>query len=182
VLGRSLDELPPQTRRLLTLLKTMVSERCREKGLDRDQCLFTRRQVRECSGWSNTQVKVHLDRLEDLEWILPRRGARGSAFEYELLFDGDTEAGRPVLPGLIDAEGLKTYNCDGKFTGSESGFAGQTDNNTPPKRGQNGGVAESSNAPEPAKQGVSGPTAAATPENAQGAKEKSLRAFPQMAG
>jgi len=135
VLGRSLDELPPQTRRLLALLVERVDGRCREKGFDRDQCLFTRRQVREWSGWSNTQVKVHLDRLEEFEYILPHRGTRGASYEYELLFDGDPGSERPQLVGLIESEKL---GYDAKFAGAEEGFAGQNPKNTPSKRGQNG--------------------------------------------
>ncbi|NJK33423.1 MAG: hypothetical protein HC927_14040 [Deltaproteobacteria bacterium] len=44
VLGRCVDELPPQTRRLLGLIVEMVSRLCHEKHLDRDQC-FSR------GGW-----------------------------------------------------------------------------------------------------------------------------------
>ena len=85
--------------------------------------------MREFTGWSNTQLKVHLDRLEELEYIYPRRaGMRGSAYEYELLFDGDTDTAKPQLIGLIDLEKL---GYDKKFTGWMSEFAG-------PKRPQNG--------------------------------------------
>ena len=35
VLGRSLDELPPQTRRLLDLIDSMVSQACQQQGMDR---------------------------------------------------------------------------------------------------------------------------------------------------
>ncbi|MCH6259299.1 CHC2 zinc finger domain-containing protein, partial [Puniceicoccaceae bacterium K14] len=62
-LGRSLDELPPQTRRLLGLLQGIVKNRCEEKAIDVQDCLFTRRDVRERIGWSDTQLKVHLSRL-----------------------------------------------------------------------------------------------------------------------
>ncbi|MCH6259285.1 CHC2 zinc finger domain-containing protein, partial [Puniceicoccaceae bacterium K14] len=62
-LGRSLDELPPQTRRLLGLLQGIVNDRCQEKEMDVQDCLFTRRDVRERIGWSDTQLKVHLSRL-----------------------------------------------------------------------------------------------------------------------
>jgi hypothetical protein len=71
---------------------------------------------------------VHLDRLEDLEYIFPRRGMRGSAYEYELLFDGNTESEKPQLVGLIDLEKL---GYDTKFTGWIAEFAG-------PKRPRNG--------------------------------------------
>lgn len=136
VLGRSLDELAPQTRRLLTLLVEMVAACCREKDLDRDQCLFARRQVREWTGWSNTQVKVHLDRLKELEYILAHRGMRGSSYEYELLFDGDTGAHQAQLCGLIDLEKL---GYDAEFAGSGKEFTGPRQKNTASKRGQNGG-------------------------------------------
>lgn len=134
VLGRSLDELPPQTRRLLGLLRQLVAQTCEKKGMNQEDYLFTRRQVRAFTGWSNTQLKVHLDRLEDLEYILPHRGMRGSAYEYELLFDGDTETEKPQLIGLIDTEKLK---YDAEFTGSKEAFAAS-------KRGQNGGFADCS--------------------------------------
>jgi DNA primase len=130
VLGRSLDELPPQSRRLLTLLTERIEERCRKESIDRDQCLFTRRQVREWSGWSNTQLKVHLDRLEEFEYILPHRGMRGSSYEYELLFDGDPGTAERQLVGLIEVGSL---GYDPEFTGSR-------EKNTPPKRGQNAPV------------------------------------------
>src|SRR5690606_12606238 len=64
VLGRSLDELPPQTRRLLGLLQSLVESTSEEKGIDVDQITFTRRDARAFTGWSNTQLKLHLDRLE----------------------------------------------------------------------------------------------------------------------
>ncbi|NDV63379.1 toprim domain-containing protein [Puniceicoccales bacterium CK1056] len=106
ILGRSLDDLPPQTRRLLTLLTAKVEEHCKEKNLGRDQCLFTRRQVRQWSGWSEYQVRTHLNKLESLEYLLPHHGGRGQSFVYELLFNGDAESARPQLCGLIEIEGL----------------------------------------------------------------------------
>ena len=134
VLGRSLDELPPQTRRLLDLLVKLVEGLCKKLNVESDQCLFSRRQVRAFTGWSNTQLKVHLDRLEEFEYIVSRRGMRGSAYEYELLFDGNIESEKPQLVGLIDIDKLK---YDAKFTGAEEKF-------TAPKRGQNGGVTDRS--------------------------------------
>lgn len=139
VLGRSLDELPPQTRRLLEQLQAMVQARCESEEIDPELCWFTRREVREFTGWSNTQLKVHLDRLEELEYIYPRRaGMRGSAYEYELLFDGDTETAEPQLVGLID---LRKLGYDEKFTGQMAEFAGS-------KRPQNGGFTGSPSAVE----------------------------------
>lgn len=121
VLGRSLDELPPQTRRLLTLLTEKVEERCREKGVDRDQCLFTRRQVRQWSGWSEYQVRTHLNKLETLEYLLPHHGGRGQSFVYELLFDGDAESPKPQLCGLLNTEALGTTTATSSIENPASG-------------------------------------------------------------
>jgi DNA primase catalytic core len=104
VLGRSLDELPPQTRRLLTLIDQMATGECERLAIDRCDLRFTRKQVREVTGWGNTQLKLHLHRLEELEYLLVHRGGRGQSFEYELLFDGASADGqRSILHGLIDA-------------------------------------------------------------------------------
>jgi len=110
-LGRSLDELAPQTRRLLMLIDEMVTESCRQLSIERSDHRFSRRAVREFTGWGNTQLKLHLHRLEELEYLLLHRGGRGQSFVYELLYDGQGRDGKPFLMGLIDVETLKrTYD------------------------------------------------------------------------
>ena len=80
VLGRTVDDLPPQTQRLLKLIETMVDAACERDGVDRDDFRFTRRDVREFTAWGNTQLKVHLKRLEELEYLIVHRGGRGQSF------------------------------------------------------------------------------------------------------
>lgn len=104
VLGRSLDELPPQTRRLLGRLEALVAEACEAEGLDRAQVRFSRRQVREATGWGDTQLKVHLKRLAELEYVVVHRD--GPRFVYELVYAGQGEDGEPFLPGLLDVDAL----------------------------------------------------------------------------
>ena len=82
VLGRSLDELPPQTRRLLLLIDEMVGEECKRLQMERGDFRFSRRDVRAFTGWGDTQLKVHLHRLEELEYLLTHRGGRGQSFVY----------------------------------------------------------------------------------------------------
>ncbi|HNP65888.1 MAG TPA: CHC2 zinc finger domain-containing protein [Woeseiaceae bacterium] len=123
VLGRTLDELPPQTRKLLQLIVTWVTERCNALAMNRSDFRFSRRDVREATGWGNTQLKVHLRRLEELEYLLVHRGGRGQSFVYELLYDGDTVQEAPHLSGLIDVAALeKTY--DEKRSGKKSSRSG----------------------------------------------------------
>ena len=83
VLGRSLDELPPQTRRLLPLIDEMVSRICQQQKIERPEVRFSRRDVRQHTGWGNTQLKIHLHRLEELEYLLVHHGGRGQSFVYE---------------------------------------------------------------------------------------------------
>jgi hypothetical protein len=103
VLGRSLDELPPGTRRLLDLLEQLVAAAAAELGVSRERVRFTRRELRERLAWGDTQLKVHLARLVSLELVHAHRGAHG-AFIYELAWDRDQAVDGAMLPGLIDPE------------------------------------------------------------------------------
>ena len=66
---------------------------------------FTRREVRGLTGWGDTQAKVHLARLVELEYLLAHR-LGGAAFDYELIYDGQGQGGERFALGLceIDAE------------------------------------------------------------------------------
>jgi hypothetical protein len=141
VLGRSLDELPPQTRRLLSLVDAMATERCKSKGIDRSDDRFTRRDVREWTGWGNTQLKIHLHRLEELEYLLVHAGGRGQSLVYELAYSGAAHANTPTLPGLLDAETLASHAYDPKRSGSEVEKSG-------PSRAQVGGMSGGGRSPE----------------------------------
>jgi len=107
VLGRSLDELPPQTRRLLLAIDTMVTAECERQKMARSDYRFSRRDVREATGWGDTQLKIHLHRLEEMEYLLAHRGGRGQSFVYELVFARLADSGKPTLPGLIEIDKLK---------------------------------------------------------------------------
>jgi DNA primase catalytic core len=137
-LGRSLDELPPQTRRLLLLTDEMVSRACEQKKIERPDFRFSRKDVRAFTKWSDSQLKRHLHRLEELEYLLVHHGGRGQSFVYELVFERQDDSGRPVLPGLIEAEKLSGYTYDEKKSGVESEKSGPS---LPQVRGVSGGGA-----------------------------------------
>jgi DNA primase len=139
-LGRSLDELAPQTRRLLMLIDEMVTEACERMAIDRCDHRFSRRAVREFTGWGNTQLKLHLHRLEELEYLLLHRGGRGHSFVYELLYDGNGKDGKPFLCGLIDVEELRPQNYDVNRSGVKAEWSGSDANWSGPGRAEVGGV------------------------------------------
>jgi DNA primase len=133
VLGRSLDELPPQTRRLLAAIVEHVREQMRVQAIAQADVRFTRKQVRDLTGWGDTQLRVHLTRLHELEYLVAHRGMRGQSFEYELAFDGDAGENAPHLTGLIDADDLAATTA-----ASSRGRAPQF---APPSRPQNAPIA-----------------------------------------
>lgn len=117
VLGRSLDELPPQTRRLLLLVDEMVSAECERQKIERADFRFSRKDVRAFTAWSDSQLKKHLHRLEELEYLLAHQGGRGQSFVYELVFERGEDSGKPVLAGLIEIEKLTNHAYDEKKSG-----------------------------------------------------------------
>jgi DNA primase len=106
VLGRSLDELPPQTRRLLKLVNGYIKSECQRLGVRRMDFRFSRRQLREAIHWGDTQLKVHLSRLAELEYLVAHR-TKTNGFEYELVYDQITDDQPLQFPGLADIATLK---------------------------------------------------------------------------
>ena len=122
VLGRCLDDMPPQTRRLLALIEREVAARCASAKMERGDCRFTRCRVREVMGWSNTQLHVHLSRLVELEYLLTHRAEHGQGFVYELVYDGAGKDGGRFVSGLFDVEKLRAqergHDYDEKLSGA----------------------------------------------------------------
>ncbi|WP_338804614.1 CHC2 zinc finger domain-containing protein [Xenorhabdus griffiniae] len=99
ILGRTLDEMPPQTRKLLLLIQQMAHEMAANRQQTLREVRFTRRDIRDFTQWSDNQLKVHCQRLSDMEYLLVHGGNRGHLLQYELLWDG--EGDRAHLSGLI---------------------------------------------------------------------------------
>ena len=125
--------------------------------LPRSDLRFTRRDVRESTGWSDFQVKTHIAKLTELEYLLAHRGGRGQCFEYELLYDGDGAAG-PHLSGLLDVQTL-TYDeskehADADKEGSRSPQGGlkEAPKRAGPSPEEAHGMGVSDRLPEPAAQ------------------------------
>jgi hypothetical protein len=105
VLGRSIDDLTPQTRALLRHLDQMAAEAAAQ-GVARAEYRFGRREVQASTGWSYDAVRVHLGRLLERELVVLHNGGRGQRHRYELVFDGKNFEG-PAMPRLIDVASLR---------------------------------------------------------------------------
>ncbi|MDE9557821.1 toprim domain-containing protein [Xenorhabdus bovienii] len=99
ILGRTLDEMPPQTRKLLLLIQQMAHEMAESGQKTLREVRFTRRDIRAYTHWSDSQLKVHCQRLSEMEYLLTHGGSRGHLLQYELLWDGDGDNAH--LNGLI---------------------------------------------------------------------------------
>jgi hypothetical protein len=124
VLGRSLDDLPPQTRRLLAALVEYVKAECDTQQLRRADLRLTRKEVRAAIGWGDTQLRIHLDRLVQMEYLLAHREGNGGRFVYELVYDGDAHQ-TVHLSGLLDPDQLETAGTTTKSRGQQAEVAGR---------------------------------------------------------
>ncbi|SUG28062.1 Uncharacterised protein [Salmonella enterica subsp. arizonae] len=97
---------------------SLSSNGVRESGQPRDAMLFTRKQLRDAVQWGDTQLKIHLARLVEMEYLLVHR--RGLTYCYELLFDGDGSADGAHLCGLIDVPEADYYPARSGVAASRS--------------------------------------------------------------
>jgi hypothetical protein len=112
----------------------MVMSRCKALNMSRSDYHFSRREIREYTNWGNTQLKVHLQRLEDLEYLIIHRGGRGQSIVYELTYGGEGNEGTPFMMGLIELEHLK-QSYDEKKSGVMKEKSGSSRPQISPKSG-----------------------------------------------
>jgi hypothetical protein len=115
--GRTLDEMPPQTRRFLELLWKHVSESAKKKDIEPSLVRFSQRDIREKTRWSQMQVKRHLAKLSDLEYVIIHGGGRGQQWRYELIYQGEGEESDRFMLGLIDTANLSDDGNRGRQKG-----------------------------------------------------------------
>ena len=104
-LGRNPDDLNGVSRALLGQIETMVAERLKalravERGSQAQagDIQFTRREIREFTGWSQSRIFRYLQQLVDFEYVVAARGRNGSLYVYSLagtLTAPSDDAGNP---------------------------------------------------------------------------------------
>jgi hypothetical protein len=101
-LGRSLDDLSPQTRAFLKQLDQYVNQVAYDQHIPRSAVRFTRRAVRETLECGDFAMREHLAKLSQLDYVLVHRGFNGRPFIYELVVDyRELEAGVANLVATI---------------------------------------------------------------------------------
>ena len=164
VLGRTLDEMPPQTRRLLILLRGMVSGLAGVQNCQPSEVRFTRRDIRERLRWSDSQLKHHCLRLSEMEYLLVHGGSRGHLLQYQLLWDGGSGE-ENHLCGLLNLdEAGKDNKGSERKSGSDSDKFGSGMGKSALSSGQ--------------VRGKFGQEKAASGQTAEGSEHKVVRAEP----
>jgi hypothetical protein len=112
ILGHSLDELSRPGHDLLQQLEAMTADILKkhqdENGKPNPTSIcFSRRDIREFSGWSNARVHRYLKELLDLEYVLLDSGRNGRVCRYRLVYRGEGRAGEKFVLGLKDLEEMQ---------------------------------------------------------------------------
>jgi len=107
VLGQCLDELAPPSRTLLSGIYNMVKKISDKQKNSIDEIYFTRRMIREHTGWTDWQIRSHIKQLEDLEYLHVRIGAQGKQYAYALNYRGQGEDGGKCYLNLTPVEEIK---------------------------------------------------------------------------
>ena len=106
VLGQSSSDVTPQGRQLLALIRKMLSNGHSDCVGKDGVGAFTRRIVREYTGWSDWQVRTHLTELVDLELVHARQGAFGKEYLYVLDDEAESIWAQPAF-APTDPEALR---------------------------------------------------------------------------
>jgi hypothetical protein len=101
-LGRTVDDLSPPTRSFLLALDELVERHAKEQAIKRDNVKLSRRDIREQTKWSEVQVRRHLAKLVELEYVLQHRvSGTANRYQYQLAFDRHALDPNPFQPGPI---------------------------------------------------------------------------------
>jgi hypothetical protein len=112
ILPQTTDELTPQSRRMLAALEELAR---RQPVVQGQLPRFTRRQIREATGWSDTQVRLVIEQLVTLEYVWVYGGGQGRRTHYQLAeqVSLDNKNGCNVtLPSHHFAETSQSPNCE----------------------------------------------------------------------
>jgi DNA primase len=105
ILGFTLDDLKKHARELLEQIQAMVANQAKDPEALPEDLLFTRREIREFSGWPDHQIKAHIRQLEEMEYLVVENLKSRGQFAYRL----NNPNKRKPLKGLLTPEELAKH-------------------------------------------------------------------------
>jgi len=110
LMGQTLDELSRPGYDLLMQLEKLAKL---EPSTPETQPLtakrktsFTRREIREATGWSQSRVHRYLSELVELEYVITESGRNGTLQTYRLAYEGQGKDGQKFVLGLKSVDQL----------------------------------------------------------------------------
>jgi len=105
LLGQTLDELSRPGYDLLMQLEKMAKPDPSTTpepptATAKRKSHFSRREIREATGWSQARVHRYLTELVELEYVLMESGRNGTLQSYRLAYDGQGKDGQKFVLGL----------------------------------------------------------------------------------
>ncbi len=82
IFSHTLEELSPPSRNLFEDIKKMVKNSINGNGKKPEDIVFTRKDIRNFTKWSNYQIKAHIKELHELEYLIPISGGSRKKFHY----------------------------------------------------------------------------------------------------
>ena len=120
-LERSFAELPERTNVLLEQILGGVRNLAEFQIIELSEVKFTRKDVRRWSTFGDTQLKAHLARLVDYEYLkVEPSGSKSRTIIYSLAYDPQSNPTMASESGLIDVNRLRVTSEEAKSE-SESG-------------------------------------------------------------
>jgi DNA primase catalytic core len=107
IFGTILNELPHQTRSVLNKIYEFVKRECLLHKIEQEDFRFSRREIREYLNTGLTQLRVHINRLVDYEYLVVHKGRKGQSFIYELVYNAEGEENLIIALGLFDTAKLR---------------------------------------------------------------------------
>ncbi|MFH1310556.1 MAG: hypothetical protein ABIH85_07780 [Candidatus Omnitrophota bacterium] len=101
ILKNTLSDIKKPQKELLDKILEMVEHN--------GTCVFTRKDVREYSGYAHYKVRDIIKELEDLEYLLIDSGSKGKQYKYRLNIQTTREDS--LLSGITKPEELEEYIC-----------------------------------------------------------------------
>jgi len=106
VLTQSNRDATPQALQLFLLIRKMLMNGHSDESKGQSMTAFNRRQLREYTGWSDWQLRIHLEELVELEYLHVRSGKVGKEYVYQL-GDGAELLQSYAVFGLTDVDELR---------------------------------------------------------------------------
>jgi hypothetical protein len=110
--GRTMGDLNPVSAKLLVEIRNLVDKRVAESLAEGTQSapediVFSRRELRESSGWPHVRVRRYLVELVEMEFVTVLSGAVGKHYRYRLCplplqYREDVQPGQ-AWPGVVTA-------------------------------------------------------------------------------